>query len=86
MASAGRRELKREDLNDSKFTFDNPSGLLQILPVAPPKGHSLPTAATLYTYLFVIHLCPGWRFNLSLTIDLLSLRVQRGNLPIIILL
>jgi len=31
-------ELKREDLNDSKFTFDNPLGRLQILPIVPPKG------------------------------------------------
>jgi len=35
---------------------------------------SLPAVSTLYTYLFVILLYPGWRFNLSLTIDLLSLR------------
>ena len=34
-------ELKREDLNDSKFTFDNPPGSFQILPIEPPKGHSM---------------------------------------------
>jgi hypothetical protein len=44
----------------------------------------LPDSATLYTYLFVILLYPGWRFNLSLTIDLLSLRAclpQAGAAP-----